>query len=81
MKPAPNTKATGAQAMEEAMRAALDFAAAAHASLEAQRSDQGISASAYRKHIRAMRAVLWCGMNDVGRAKRIAVRQRRQKHG
>ena len=63
--------------IDAAVDAAISLAQSAAAALQQQRQGQGLSPKAYRKHIRAIRDLTWCAINDLGQAKRMAVLARR----
>lgn len=60
--------------INRARDAALELSRQASLVLNSQRSGKGLPPAIYRKHINAIRAIVWCAINDLGQAKRSAVR-------
>lgn len=57
-----------------ATAAALELSRQASLLLNSQQSGKGLHPAIYRKRITAIKAIVWCAINDLGKAKRSAVR-------
>ena len=60
--------------IDGATNAALELAHHASLVLDAQQSGKGLHPVIYRKRIAAIKDIVWCAANDLGQAKRLAVR-------
>jgi hypothetical protein len=73
------TQAATLTHLDAALEAANTLAHHAALALEEEQQGQTLQPIAYRKRVRAIQDLVWCAVNDLGHAKRLALVTRRKE--